>query len=575
MKETVFMKGEPVSAGIAIGKVLLYGAAETEQQEAFFPAGQEEQKLQEWKAAFDAAGAELQALVSKLTEEGSSEAKIFSAHMEVLEDEELAECVHDAICFSHKEPACAVREAFGEFIDLLSMADDPLIAGRTADLKDVRNRLLRLLGDSSGASLAELSEPVIVVARELLPSDTATMDKSKVLGIVTEQGGSTSHSAIIARGYGIPAVLGVNNIMAQAENGQELIADGETGQLILSPNDEQRQEYLEKQDRFNLYKILLEKYYDTEGRTVDGERVEVGLNIGSEKDVDGLAQTDYIGLFRTEFLYMQAQTMPSEEEQFAAYRTVLENAAGKPVTLRTLDIGGDKSLPYLVLEKEENPFLGVRALRLCLKEKELFVTQLRAALRASVYGKLWIMLPMVGSLEDVRRAKAVVEEVKEQLKNEGKAFDPDFKLGIMIEIPAAALIADLLAKEVDFASIGSNDLTQYTCAVDRMNSNLSDYYQSLAPSVLRLIAMSVSAFNKAGKPISICGELGGDTRATEILVGLGMRKLSMNNSGIAGVKHALSKLDIESAQQLAQQVLNMSTQQEVLEAVKAYKKARE
>ena len=569
------MKGEPVSAGVAIGKVLLYGAAETEQQEAFFPAGQEELKLQEWKAAFDAAAEELQALVSKLTEEGSAEAKIFSAHMEVLEDEELGECVHDAICYSHKEPACAVREAFGEFIDLLSMADDPLIAGRTADLKDVRNRLLRLLGDSSGASLAELSEPVIVVARELLPSDTATMDKSKVLGIVTEQGGSTSHSAIIARGYGIPAVLGVSNIMAQAENGQELIADGETGELILSPSAEQRQEYLEKQDRFNLYKILLEKYYDTEGKTADGERVEVGLNIGSEKDVDGLAQTDYVGLFRTEFLYMQAQTMPSEEEQFAAYRTVLENAAGKPVTLRTLDIGGDKSLPYLVLEKEENPFLGVRALRLCLKEKELFVTQLRAALRASVYGKLWVMLPMVGSLEDVRRAKAVVEEVKEQLKSEGKAFDPDFKLGIMIEIPAAALIADLLAKEVDFASIGSNDLTQYTCAVDRMNSNLSDYYQSLAPSVLRLISMSVSAFNKAGKPISICGELGGDTRATEILVGLGMRKLSMNNSAIAAVKHALSKLDIESAQQLAGQVLNMSTQQEVLEAVKAYKKARE
>ena len=569
------MKGEPVSAGIAIGKVLLYGAAETEQQTTLFPAGQEEQKLQEWKDAFNAASEELQALVSKLTEEGSSEAKIFSAHMEVLEDEELAEGVHDAICMSRMEPACAVRETFGEFIELLSMAGDPLIAGRTADLKDVRNRLLRLLGDSSGASLAELSEPVIVVARELLPSDTATMDKEKVLGIVTEQGGSTSHSAIIARGYGIPAVLGVSNVMAQVENGDMMIADGESGVLIISPNEEQKQEYLEKQHGFALYKMLLEKYYDTEGRTGDGERVEVGLNIGSEKDVDGLAQTDYVGLFRTEFLYMQAQTMPSEEEQFAAYRTVLENAAGKPVTLRTLDIGGDKSLPYLMLEKEENPFLGVRALRLCLKEKELFVTQLRAALRASVYGKLWIMLPMVGSLEDVRRAKAVVEEVKAQLTSEGKAFDPDFKLGIMIEIPAAALIADLLAKEVDFASIGSNDLTQYTCAVDRMNSNLSDYYQALAPSVLRLISMSVSAFNAAGKPISICGELGGDTRATEILVGLGMRKLSMNNSAIAGVKHALSKLDIESAQQLAQQVLNMSTQQEVLEAVKAYKKARE
>lgn len=575
MKETKILKGEPVSAGVAIGKVLLYGAAETEQQIAYFPAGQEEQKLQEWKNAFNAASEELQALVAKLTEEGSSEAKIFSAHLEVLEDEELAEGVNDAICLSHMEPACAVREAFGEFIDLLSMADDPLIAGRTADLKDVRNRILRLLGDSSGASLSELAEPVIVVARELLPSDTATMDREKVLGIVTEQGGSTSHSAIIARGYGIPAVLGVNNVMALAENGEMLIADGETGELILSPTDEQRQKYLEKQDSFNLYKLLLEKYYDTEGRTGDGERIEIGLNIGSEKDVAGMAQTDYVGLFRTEFLYMQAESMPGEEEQFEAYRTVLQNAQGKPVTLRTLDIGGDKSLPYLVLEKEENPFLGVRALRLCLKEKELFVTQLRAALRASVYGKLWIMLPMVGSLEDVRRAKAVVEEVKAQLTNEGKAYDPDFKLGIMIEIPAAALIADLLAEEVDFASIGSNDLTQYTCAVDRMNSNLSDYYQSLAPSVLRLISMSVSAFNNAGKPISICGELGGDTRATEILVGLGMRKLSMNNSAIAGVKYALSKLDVESAQQLAQQVLNMRTQQEVLEAVKAYKKARE
>ncbi len=575
MKDTLMLKGEPVSAGIAIGKALLYGAAETEEQEAFFAPGLEQQKLQEWKDAFQGALEELQALVAKLEAEGSAEAKIFSAHMEVLDDEELAEGVNDAICLDHKEPACAVRQVFGEFIELLSMADDPIISGRTADLKDVRNRLLRRLGDSSSANLAELSEPVIVVARELLPSDTATMDRSKVLGIVTEQGGSTSHSAILARSYGIPAVLGVNNIMEQAENGDLLIADGSTGALIVSPGEEQQKEYEEKRHQFQLYKMLLEEYYDIEGRTRDGVRIEVGLNIGSEKDTDGLAQTDYVGLFRTEFLYMQAESMPGEEEQFEAYRAVLQNAQGKPVTLRTLDIGGDKSLPYLVLEKEENPFLGVRALRLCLKEKELFVTQLRAALRASVYGKLWIMLPMVGSLEDVRRAKAVVEEVKAQLTAEGKAFDPDFKLGIMIEIPAAALIADLLAQEVDFASIGSNDLTQYTCAVDRMNSSLSDYYQSLAPSVLRLIGMSVSAFNKAGKPISICGELGGDIRATEILVGLGMRKLSMNNSGIAGVKHALSRLDIESAEKLAQKVLNMSTQQEVLEAVKEYKKERE
>ena len=395
------------------------------------------------------------------------------------------------------------------------------------------------------------------------------MDRQRVMAIITEVGGATSHTAILARSYRIPALLGVSEATEILKNGDSVIVDALKGTVLLEPDKDTTREYQEKLAEFIKDERETNEYLDKIPLIASGERYSVGLNIGGTAPDEAFKYVDFVGLFRTEFLYMGSDYMPSEQEQFEAYKRVLANAMGNPVTLRTLDIGGDKTLRYMALPKEDNPFLGNRALRLCLQHMDLFKTQLRAALRASAFGNLQIMFPMVGTMDDIRAANKVVEEVKADLREKGIAFDEKVKVGIMIEIPSIALISDLAAKEVDFGSIGTNDLTQYLHAVDRMNPSITGYYQSMSPSMFRILGKVFEEYNKAGKPISVCGELAGNPLGALVMFGLGLRKFSMNGANIGRVKRTLSLFTLKETEEIARKVQQMDTEAEVIAYLKA------
>ena len=569
------LKGNPVSRGIALAKVYVYKAFKADVHESYFEAGQEKAKYAQFTNALAAAEAELNAIVESLSVESPEKAKIFSAHIEILNDEEVAEEVKDMIFSSKAMPDYAVDMVFTEFAILLEKAKDPLIAARAADLRDVRNRVLRILKGEKEQNLSSLREKVVVVAHDLLPSDTATLDRAHVMGIVTEVGGATSHTAIIARSYKIPAVLGVPEATEILKNGDMVVLDALKGQVLLEPERATISEYEIKLEEFIRNEKLTAEYLDRIPLVASGERFSVGLNVGSTEPEDGFKYVDFVGLFRTEFVYMESEHMPTEDEQFAAYKKVLDNAMGNPVTLRTLDIGGDKSLRYLVLQKEDNPFLGNRALRLCLELPDMFRPQLRAALRASAFGPMQIMFPMVGTIDDVRAGNAAVEQVKAELRAEGIPFDEKINVGIMIEIPSIAMIADMAAKETDFASVGTNDLTQYLHAVDRMNPKITNYYQSSSPAMFRILGRIFKEYNEAGKPVSVCGELAGEPLAAIVLFGLGLRKFSMNASNIAHVKRTLSLFTLAETEEIAEKVMNMETQSDVEAYLKAEVAKRE
>jgi phosphotransferase system enzyme I (PtsI) len=454
---------------------------------------------------------------------------------------------------------------------MVGKAKDPLIRERAVDFDDVRKRLIRLWHGVEESNLAALTEPVVIAAHDLLPSDTASMDRKKVLAILTEVGGSASHSAIIARSYEIPAILGIPDLMSLVRQDQIVAVDAGAGEAVLDPDSGLAEAWERRREEFLKEAAETRQFLGAPSCTACGISIDIGLNIGGadEQELAGEAYTDLVGLFRTEFLYMGRNTLPSEEEQFIVYKKILQRWGNRPVTLRTLDIGGDKTLSSMNLPKEDNPVLGNRALRLCFTYPEIFKTQLRAALRASVFGKLWLMLPMVGGIDDIRRAKACVAEARGELDAEGIEYDKHFKTGIMIEIPSIAVIADLAAKEVDFASIGTNDLCQYLTAVDRMNPQVARHYQTYHPAMFRLIGKVVEQFNRAGKPIGVCGEMGGDPLAAPVLVGLGMRKLSMGLASIARIKRVLSSLTLAKAGELAGAVVDLSTAQEVENYLKA------
>ena len=553
------LRGNGVSKGVAIGEIFLYQPFIPQTTEVHY-SGDPKQYLEQYEALCLQARAELQAIRERMMQTDAEKAAIFSAQMEILCDEVMDEEIRDGIQYDTWMPDWAVETVYSRYERRLQKAGDPLIRERAADLKDVKNRLLRIWCGVPQQSLAQLEKPVIIAAHDLLPSDTAVMERDHVLGIVTESGGTTSHSAIIARSYGIPAVLGIPNLLPRLTNGEKVILDAVDGVLITRPDGKQEKEMRTKQKEYEIQAARIQKYLHRDPLTADGERIEIGLNIGSARpeDLEGSSVTDFVGLFRTEFLYMDNDHLPTEEEQIIQYQKALLEYAPRPVVLRTLDIGGDKTLPYFPLPQEQNPFLGKRALRLCFDSPELFRTQLRAALRASVAGQLWIMLPMVSSIEEIKRAKALLEQAKQELRQEKLPFDEGVKLGIMIEIPDVAVIADLIAPEVDFASIGTNDLCQYLMAVDRMNPEVTSYYQSYHPALFRLIGYVVERFKQAGKPICICGELGGDPLAAPVLVGLGMRKLSMSLSSVAAVKRALAGFTVKQMEEMARAVENMT-----------------
>lgn len=557
-------QGDPVSEGIAMGKVMLYEPFVPTVDTAEIAGDEIPEALDHYEDACNRAKQELEALRTRLQQEDPEKAKIITAHMDILLDVAIKEEIRDLIS-NGKNTEAAVDKVYRKYIRMIGRSKDERIRERVSDLEDVRCRLLRNCMGIPERNLAFLTEPVVVVAKDLFPSDTASMDQQKVRAIVTEIGGPTSHTAIIARSYEIPALAGVENALSKLQNGQSVIVDAIDGCLITDPAKEEKEAYREKMLVYREKAQETKKYLDVDAFTKDGVKIEVELNIGSAnaQELDNIRHTDGVGLFRSEFLYMGRETLPTEEEQYKIYRKVLMQAGDNPVILRTLDIGGDKKLDCLQLPKEDNPFLGNRALRLCLTHRDIFKTQLRAALRAGTCGDLWLMFPMVSSLDDIRNAKDVVREVQHDLDCEKIEYGKNVKIGIMIEIPAIAMIADLAVKEVDFASIGTNDLCQYTTAVDRLNQNVAQYYQSYHPALLRLIRYAVQEFNRAGKPISVCGELGGDKLAMPVLLGFGMRRVSMGIAAVARAKKIISRLDLADAQKIADKVCGMETAADV------------
>lgn len=548
------MKGNGVSDGIAIAPAYVYLPEKATIQIEHILPSQTEDEISMLKAAFCRADAELTDLIQSFHESKAEQAKIFTAHREILSDEVLMDSILNLIKEDRLSAKSAIADAFGQFITLLSNSGDVNIALRTADLEDVRNRLIRCLLGGDESSLSRLPGDCILVARDLLPSETVLMDRGHVRGIVTETGGATSHTAILARSFGIPALLGVSDATTRIHSDEELLLDAQEGLLIVRPDEAERADGERKKARWMARMVDEESIKSAAGRTKDGTRIEIGLNIGSDAE-DIPEYIDFIGLFRTEFLYMNSDHLPTEEEQFSAYRRVLVRAKGRPVVLRTLDIGADKALPYLRIKHEDNPALGMRALRFCFENIAIFKTQLRAALRASIFGNLWLMFPMVASIDDILRVKSILDEVTKDLRMSNIDYSPEVKIGIMIEVPSIALIADLAAKVADFASIGTNDLCQYTHAVDRMNADAAEYYQEKSTAMYRLIDMAIRGFRDAGKPISVCGELGGDPDAAVMMAGMGIRKLSMNASGIAKVKQRLSGTTLGEAQAKARDML--------------------
>lgn len=561
--------GVKASAGIAIGKAFLLAAPDF--QIKMVAIEDTTSEIKRFEVALESAKLDLQGIVTRVEQEmGDDHADIFKAHLLVLEDPELVDTVKEKIEQEKVNAESAVSDVAQVFIGLFEQMDDEYMRERAADIRDVTKRIVSHLLGISFAGPGELTEEVIVVAEDLTPSDTAQLDRRFVKGFVTDIGGRTSHSAIMARSLEIPAVVGTSVITDVVEPATTIILDGYEGIVIIDPSPEELANYERKQAEYAGRRAELAKLVHDKTLTTDQHHVELAANIGSPDDLAGVLANgaEGVGLFRTEFLYMGREDFPTEEEQFLAYKQVLEQMGEKPVVIRTLDIGGDKQLSYLPMPEELNPFLGFRAIRLCLDNHELFRTQLRALLRASIYGNLKIMFPMIATLEEFRQAKQILEEEKKSLLEKGIAVSDRYEAGIMIEIPAAAMMADQLAREVDFFSIGTNDLIQYTMAADRMNERVAYLYQPYHPAVLRLIHNVIKAAHANGKWVGMCGEMAGDSIAIPILLGFGLDEFSMSAGSILPARQQISRLSLEEASQHTEAILSMSTSEQVEAFVK-------
>lgn len=505
---------------------------------------------------------------------GEEEAQVFDAHVMVLSDPDLIDQTHAVIDNDKVNAEFAFKQVTDTFVAMFEgMEDNAYMQERAADIKDVRKRVLARLLNVTLPSPATIDEEVIIIAEDLTPSDTAQLNKKYVKAFVTDIGGRTSHSAIMARSLEIPAIVGTKNITELVKEEDYLIVDGMEGEVIINPSEEDISSFNKKAEEFAQLKAEWDRLKDESSLTKDGKHVELAANIGTPKDLEGVNNNggEAIGLYRTEFLYMDSAELPSEDEQFDAYKKVLEGMGDKPVVVRTMDIGGDKELPYLELPEEMNPFLGYRAIRVSLDQDSVFRTQLRALLRASVHGTLRIMFPMIATLPEFRAAKAILEEEKAKLIEEGTEVSDSIEVGIMIEIPAAAVLADQFAKEVDFFSIGTNDLIQYTMAADRMNERVSYLYQPYNPSILRLIKGVIDAAHSEGKWAGMCGEMAGDQIAVPLLVGLGLDEFSMSATSILKTRSLLRKLDTAEMKELADKALTeCTTSEEVMALVDQY-----
>ncbi len=537
--------GKGVYGAVAIGKISVFKKNDVSVARTHIDDTEAEKARVE--AAKSAAAEQLSAIYEKaLKEVGETNAQIFEIHMMMLEDEDYNESIRNIIDTQHVNAEFAVAVTADNFAEMFSSMDDSYMQARAADVKDISNRIIaNLTGTASG--IADTDDKMIICADDLAPSETVSLDKDKVLAFVTAHGSSNSHTAILARNMNIPAIIGVGDkFMSDIKDGDEAIVDGFTGEIYLSPDDATKGKMLKKQaDDENKKRLLLE-LKGKENVTIDGSKINIFANIGSIDNIGAVLMNDAggIGLFRSEFLYLENTDYPTEEQQFNAYKRVLESMAGKKVIIRTLDIGADKQVDYFNLKKEENPALGYRAIRICLTRPEIFKTQLRALFRASVYGHLGIMFPMITSVKELEQILSICDEVKAELKNDGIDYSDSIEIGIMIETPAAAIISDKLAPMVDFFSVGTNDLTQYTLACDRQNPDIEQFCDTHHEAILRLIEMSAENAHKNGAWIGICGELAADTTLTETFLRMGIDELSVSPTYVLKVRDTVRKIDL-------------------------------
>ncbi|MBS5144929.1 MAG: phosphoenolpyruvate--protein phosphotransferase [Butyricicoccus pullicaecorum] len=539
----ITITGKGVSNGVAYGPLYFYHRASGEIIRCTDADSAVERER--FEAARKTAMEQLGALYQKAMDEvGEEAACLFETHQMMLDDPDYVETVEGLIADEHLNAEAAVSDTANQFAEMFANMDNAYMQARAADVKDVSGRVIGILsGAVQGGIDSEV--PVILAADDLAPSETVQLDKSKILGFVTAGGSGNSHTAILARTMGIPAIIGVGDQLKPEFAGKEIFVDGQTGEVVVDANDSTRERLTHKQSKERALKELLDQLKGKPNETVDGRNVMVYCNIGNPSDIDAVLANDGggIGLFRSEFLYLQGNDYPTEEEQFIAYKTVAERMGGKRVIIRTLDIGADKQADYFGLDHEENPAMGLRAIRICLTRPEIFKIQLRALYRASAYGKIAIMFPMITSVWEVQEIKRICKNVREELAEEGVAMADYVELGIMIETPSAVMMSDRLAKEVDFFSVGTNDLTQYTLAVDRQGNNLDKFYDSHHPAVLRMLKMAADNAHAAGIWIGICGELGADTSLTETFLALGIDELSVSPSAVLPLRNAIRSLD--------------------------------
>ena len=571
------ISGIPASPGIVFGKALVLKEEKIIIDNQKIADDQIETEIARFYEGRTAALEQLSSIRDRaLKSLGEDKAAIFEGHLMILEDEELEEEIIDYIRSNKANAAAAAGKIIDQQVQMLSEIDDEYLKERAGDIRDIGNRLLKNILGMHIVDLGDINEEAILVAYDLTPSETAQLNLDKVLGFITDIGGRTSHTSIMARSLELPAIVGTNNVTEKVNSGDYLILDAVNNAVYVNPTQDQIDALKAQQAQLAEEKAELAKLKDLPALTLDGHRVDVVANIGTIRDCEGADRNgaEGVGLYRTEFLFMDRDSLPSEEEQFQAYKEVVEAMNGRIVVLRTMDIGGDKELPYLDLPKEMNPFLGWRAIRIAMDRREILHAQLRAVLRASAFGNLAVMFPMIISVEEIRELKAVIAKLKQELRDEGKAFDENIQIGVMVETPSAAVNAKFLAKEVDFFSIGTNDLTQYTLAVDRGNEMISHLYNPMSPSVLGLIKQVIDASHAEGKWTGMCGELAGDERATLLLLGMGLDEFSMSAISVPRIKKLIRNVNFADATALADKAMQVPTAAEIEQLVNEFLKEK-
>ena len=559
-------KGIKASNGIAIGTIYLFNREEVAIDKSEITDSMvEEEKLRVKNSIDD--------YINELNDrKGASEAQIHiaDAHKELLQDPYFSDTINSKIENEHKNSELALNETINEMVEIMSQLDDEYLKERASDYKDIGYQLMYKLKGIKPKDLSLIDEESIIISKELTPSDTSNMNKENVVGFATDLGGKTSHTSIIAQTLDIPALVGMNDISKKVENGQKAIIDGNEGFIILDPSEELLKEYEKKLEEQEKKRNRLSQVKDKKAETTDGKHIEVSANIGNIEDLKIAIENgcDGVGLFRTELLYMENDHFPTEDEQFEVYKEATELLGQKPLIIRTLDIGGDKGLDYFDFPKEDNPFLGYRAIRLCLDREDIFITQLKALIRASAYGNILIMIPMVINISEFKRSLELIDDIKKEFEEKGIDYNKDLQVGIMVETPASVFMADQFIKYVDFFSIGTNDLSQYTLAVDRGNENINNLYNNFNPAVLRAIKHVIDESHKAGKWTGMCGQFASDTEATKLLLGLGLDEFSASSSKVAEVKDTILKSSLKEEEEFSNSLLELETVEEIEEKIK-------